>query len=546
MKKRYFSLYLIFFILLGINKYSLSQNYKYVFLSETKYTYEQQNIDTSITDALLKIKNRYINRGYLGVSIDSVSKVDNTYTLYIYKGLKYKLERIHAYSSLSDEYKKIFFVKPVLTLNRIEKTNNKILSLFQDRGYPYVILNKDILFNKNRATIEYNVTLNQYVLFDSIKIFPENTISYNYISKITGIEYNKPFNASALNKLNNNINQEKIFKLDSALVSTNNSKTYVTLKLTEIKQNSFTGLIGMQTNDKKETEITGNVFISLLNSFKQGEEIKLKWQKPKTNSQQLETNINIPYIFKLPIGLSFYGNFDKNDTLFTNTHFKLGLLIPIINYGKLSVNGKWDISSVSSSQDKYLTSTKSTLFGIGYSFSKMDNIFAFKKGIILNTEMYLGNNSLINTGNNTTIFECTGKINTATPLPIGVINIKNQWGVLKNDSIKINNIYRIGGIKTIRGFNERSIYSKLYSFINTEYQFYIDNLSYMYLLYDVGVFNEPVGNKFANIWRQSIGVGLNINTKAGVLSIVYAVGKTNSNPFLLNNGQVYIGYINRF
>jgi hypothetical protein len=538
----------LFFILIGISKYSVSQNYKYIFIenTDTSNIYTQQIIDTILNKNILKIKNKYLNRGYLGVSIDSVSIKNGVYYIYIYKGVKYRLGKVNVSSDLSKNYSKNYLIKPKLTPKLIKKTDDDILNIFINRGYPYTVLDKDIMFENKRATLSYNVDLKQYIYFDSIKTSPENIISYNYISKITGIEYNKPFCAKAINNIGDNINRQKMFILDSAYVEIDDNKSYVTLKLIKQNQNSFSGLIGLQTNSKKETEITGNVFISLVNSFKKGEKIKLEWQKPQNNSQQLETDINIPYIFKLPIGLSFYGNFDKNDTIFTNTYLKVGLLVPILNLGDLSINGKWNNSSVGSSNKNYLNSTKGTLFGIGYKFIKTDNSYLTKKGLLINTEVYLGNNTLINSNTNTTLFEWIGNLKIAQPLPIGVLNINNSWGILKNDSLKINNIYRLGGAKTVRGFNERSIYTKAYSYINTEYRLFIDNNSYLYMLYDIGVFSEPTQNLYKNTLRQAIGAGVSINTKAGILTISYAIGKVESNPFLFDKGQVHIGYINTF
>jgi hypothetical protein len=69
----------------------------------------------------------------------------------------------------------------------------------------------------------------------------------------------------------------------------------------------------------------------------------------------------------------------------------------------------------------------------------------------------------------------------------------------------------------------------------------------MYLLYDCGFFYEPDKlNLYKNIFRQSIGGGITLKTKAGILSIIYAVGKTENTVFKADKGQIHIGYINRF
>lgn len=553
----------ILWLIFGLSNFSFAQEcdfYESVFLDNSApncQTYPDIVIgvqifnkkDSTFNSAATALQKKYIDKGYLGFSIDSISKENNVCRLFIHKGKRFKLQKIIVFPDEFSKNSKKYFFKPIYTPKMIELVDNKMLIEIKDIGYPFAILDKELIFHNNLITIKYQVKPSRKVYFDTIRTSPKNLISYNYLSKNTGIEAGEVFNIKSINNINRNINQEKLFKLDSVYTDITNDKASITLKLKKITQNSFSGIIGLQTDKDDKTEITGNVSISLANAFNHGERIKLEWQKFGFESQQLKTEFKIPYIFKLPVGISFYGDFDKQDTLFTNTFLKAGLLMPTVNYGELSINGKWDNSSVNTEHTQNINSTKGVLYGLGYSYSHIDNPMLMRKGIIFNSEIYLGNNTIINSdidNSKTFVIEWLCNIEFALPLPVGSFYFRNKWAITKNDSIKINNLYRVGGVNTIRGFNERSIYTKAYSFANTEYHFYLNSESYIYLLYDIGIFKEPTNKQYNNTLKQAVGAGISISTKAGMLSISYAVGKNGSEQFLINKGQIHIGYINLF
>ena len=556
--KKYFSAifvisYLLFFchVVLAQSQSTTNISLKYLD-SEPKFKVQKtySNFTESEIDSLKReILKKHLENGYLEFSIDSSSKVKEFTQLYLHLGKEYKLNGVELSPDEFKHLSKNYLFSKTLTSNFIESNDSIVLSKIHNRGYPFAQLEKSYEFRNNLATLNYVVKRNKKILFDSIKTSPANIISYNYLSKKTGIEAGKPYNASNIINIKRKINQSLLFTLDSAYVQLINSKSQVTLKLKKRSQNSFNGLVGIQSGSDNKTEITGDISISLANSFKKGERINLKWRKPGNNSQQLETDLVIPYFFKTPVGISFNGNFDKQDSTFTNTTLKFGLLIQSGNFGELSVNTKWINSAVNSNSTGNFNSTEGVLYGLGYKYSFFDNPFLPKKGVGISAKAFIGNNSIITPDepDSKTLF-AEGMINLefALPLPVGIFYLKNSTAIIMNDSLKQNNLYRIGGVNSIRGFNERSIYSKAYNYSNIEYRVLINSESFLYLLFDTGYFKEINTNDYTGVFRHALGVGISIKTVAGNLSISYAVGKIGKEAFRVNQGKIHIGYINRF
>ena len=506
---------------------------------------ENPSVDTVQID----IKNQFLEKGYLGFSIDSVVESEGRCMLFLRSGIPYKVSNIEVLPEEFSEFSKSFLAKRTLTQKFIGTHDSRILEAVQNMGYPYAILEKDIGVKNSIAEIRYKVRSGNYVSFDSVRTSPSDLISYNYISKKTGIEVGHPYSATAIKNLNRNINQSQLFVLDSAYFMLTEHKANVILKLKKGNQNNFNALLGLQSNGNNKTELTGNASITLNNAFKKGEKIELEWRNYGNESQQLETGFKLPYIFKLPIGVMFNGDFDKQDTSFSNTKLLLGILLPTLTYGDFSIQAKKQTSSVNKNYTEDLTSSYSTLYGMGYMYSLFDNALMPKNGFLFGSQLFTGKNNLIVNDQDdvaTPMVEWVGNVQFAVPMPLGSLFFENEWGVLKNDSLKRNNFYRLGGVKSIRGFNEKSIYAKAYSYSNFEYRLFLSTESFAYLLYDVGYFNEPMNNGFDAVWRQAFGVGFNINTAAGQLSISYAVGKYGTESVSVNQGKIHMGYINRF
>ena len=83
-----------------------------------------------------------------------------------------------------------------------------------------------------------------------------------------------------------------------------------------------------------------------------------------------------------------------------------------------------------------------------------------------------------------------------------------------------NELFRSGGINSIRGFLENSILSNSYSYINSDFIFSKNKKNQIFSIQDFGVFNL---NSF-NIIKSSIGLGYRQTTPKNQLSIAYIIG----------------------
>ena len=114
----------------------------------------------------------------------------------------------------------------------------------------------------------------------------------------------------------------------------------------------------------------------------------------------------------------------------------------------------------------------------------------------------------------------------------------------KDDIFSENELYRIGGFGSIRGFNEESITANMYGFVSMDYRFVPSEAFYIGLFSDYGF----IDNKRANINTSllSIGTGISFLTKMGIFNLSYAVGKTGETSFDFKESKIHFGILSQF
>ena len=109
---------------------------------------------------------------------------------------------------------------------------------------------------------------------------------------------------------------------------------------------------------------------------------------------------------------------------------------------------------------------------------------------------------------------------------------------LSSDNYLDNELYRFGGINSIRGFEENSLVANLYGVINTEYRYRLSNTIYVHSVFDAAYFENEITNTKNKLF--GFGIGLGLLTKAGLFKLNYSSGKTENIPFKLSDSKIHV------
>ena len=533
-------------------------------IDSLNYNSNHKNIK-SISDETIRISDKLSKIGFIENNITENIKVNDT--SYVAKlSLGNKIKTIHIYIGRNNELKNL--VAPnkakdtiIIRYEETETFLNNTLQKLEQKGFALAKLKLINIQNKNQAlyadlefTSDKKRKLNaieiKYIENDSKTTFPKG-----HLSQINRKYKNKPFNHSIVEQVHNEFEKFKFVgqvKYPEILLTKDTTKIYVYLE--KRRSNTFDGLIGFSNTENKKITFNGYLDMSLENTLHAGEQFSLYWKSDGNKQKTFKTSIEIPYLFKSPIGLKAHLTIFKQDSTYQNT--KTGIdLGYFINYntriylGYQSTESN-DIQNTNSAQlsdytNSYLTSNfeyiekdgnnsifpkKSTLsFTIGFGKRDLNNQSEIAR---VNKQFYIYLEAMHN-------FYLNKK---------NSINIKTQNYFLHSDTYIINELFRFGGINSIRGFEENSLQTHFLTSILTEYRYTLSPSLYIHSITDFGSYKDKTNTEATNqkVNLLGIGLGLGLQTKNGLLKLAFANGSTNAQKIYFHNTLASICYNVKF
>jgi outer membrane translocation and assembly module TamA len=119
-------------------------------------------------------------------------------------------------------------------------------------------------------------------------------------------------------------------------------------------------------------------------------------------------------------------------------------------------------------------------------------------------------------------------------------------GIVQTENIFKNEVFQLGGYKMMRGFNEESIYASQYALGTLEYRYLIGQNAFLFGFLDGAITkNNTYTYGDTNLFLGS-GFGLSLETKAGILNLSYALGKSDKEPLSLRQSKIHFGFVSIF
>ena len=104
-----------------------------------------------------------------------------------------------------------------------------------------------------------------------------------------------------------------------------------------------------------------------------------------------------------------------------------------------------------------------------------------------------------------------------------------------------NELFRFGGLNTLRGFNEEELFASVKGLLTVEYRFLLDQSSNVFVFYDQCMYENNALEYFKDR-PFGFGAGISFGSKIGIFNITYALGKKFSNPIDFRSSKIHFGY----
>jgi hypothetical protein len=448
--------------------------------------------------------------------------------------------------SLSNEVKEILSIttSEIMLLSNTENYINEKLNVLEKKGFAQSKIQlKNFTKTNNLLQADLVIKLNKIrkinqLVFQGYSQFPEG------IKKVFLRKYNaKPFNKDVIKKIHSDFNALPFvsqIKYPEVLLTTDSTKVY--LYLEKRKNNTFDGFLGFGNKETtQKLQFNGYLDLNLYNNLNSGERFNLYWKNDGNKQSTFNVNLDLAYIFKSPMALKSNLRIFKQDTIFQNSSFDFDLGYMIHYNTKVFIGYKDNVSEaiqkISSSTIKDLKSTFITSVFEHKKVSLDDSLFPDKFTFF--TKFGMGNRTTSAVKTN----QFFAQIQLQKLLELNrknVIHIKTDTYFLQSNDYFTNELYRFGGIQSIRGFNENSLQGNVFTGLFAEYRYIASPNLYFYSITDFGYYQDKANNTKDQLYGLGFGFGLLSN--GGLFNLVYANGNTGNQTIKLSNSIVQISF----
>jgi outer membrane protein assembly factor BamA len=540
-----------------------SISFKTSFLSATDRDKELQNVLFKCYD-----------NAYLTATYDSIIGDSLMLTAYLSFGNPYKWASIKKGNADEGVLNEIGFRensynnKPVYFIE-VKHLEEKLITYYENNGFPFAAVMLDsIIISDSIISAQLKVTKNKEVKIDSVIIKGSAKINAAFIYSYLGIKPGSLYDESKLKKINSRISELQFVRSKApSTIKFTDKYSKLILNLENKKSSQFDGIVGFLPNSQTgKTVITGTVHLMLQNGLLgRGELIDVNWQRLQAQTQDLKLHLVYPFLLNTPFGVDYNFEIYKKDTSFDYVNNNIGLqyLLTGGNYFKIFYNNK--VSSVlSTSGLEYITTLPpyaditTNMYGLGLKYEKLDYRFNPRKGFSVLTNVSVGSkiihrnsniNPVVYNGLTLTSTQYNADFDGSIFIPVksrSTIKVGMKSAILQGKSIFQNDLFRIGGLNTLRGFNEQSIYASAYSIFTLEYRLILEQNSYLFLFADGAYYQDYSTSQHIADTPFGFGPGISFETKVGIFSLTYALGKQFNNPIELGSGKIHFGVISHF
>jgi hypothetical protein len=249
----------------------------------------------------------------------------------------------------------------------------------------------------------------------------------------------------------------------------------------------------------------------------------------------------IPYVFNSPIGMKAQLNIFKQDSTFLNTQTAIDFGY-YFNYNTRLYLGyqSAESSDIKNTNTVLLSDFKNKFYTSNFEFvAYKEDDYLFPEKSNINIKLGTGRRNSKFQSNN----QFFGSVNLSHNFYLNQknsFNIKSYNYILQSEEYITNELYRFGGINSIRGFNENSLQGNLFSSLLTEYRLALSPSIYIHSIMDYAYFQDKTTNLNGNL--VGIGFGFGLLTKNGLFNFIYANGSTKDQAIQLSNSLVHISF----
>ncbi|MEM9829864.1 MAG: BamA/TamA family outer membrane protein [Bacteroidota bacterium] len=472
-------------------------------------------------------------------------------------------------------YRDELFLQQPFRYADFQKLMDNCLEYSENNGYPFASIRlTDVAIKDEEVSATLDYQPGSLIRFGELNIQGTDKINPEFLEAYLGIRTGTIYSEKKLTQIASRLQRLPFLSLTGSVETRfQNEVADVYLPLVYQASSQVDGILSVLPTEGQGGEIllTGELNILLRNLGRSGKMFALNWQRLQVASQQLSLEYDHPNVLRSPLSLGVNFNLLKEDTLFLNQQANLTMSYLVKGNHRIRVFGDWrrsrligESTVVTNEEQSSLANTSVRGGGVGYDWNQVDQLLFPRRGYLLSVNGRVGQKSTSRWQardiqqspqfyQNQRSTQWAGELSFAQYYmlrpTLGIYN-RLKAGGLMDTQLFTNELYRLGGLKSLRGFVDNSLFVSQYALSNLELRWLLEPEnalpSYIFAFYDQAWVKQNNPEGYSTDTPLGLGAGISLSTSAGLFSLVYALGRSSNQTLSFSASKVHFGYISRF
>jgi outer membrane protein assembly factor BamA len=462
-----------------------------------------------------------------------------------------------------------------------------VLEQAENSGYPFaqVFLDSVRVGADGGVSALLRLEPNRFFVLNQVNLKGDLRLPRAFLPRYLGLRKGEPYSRAKFLRLREQLRTLLFVEPNgNPSVTFSGGEANINLFLQKKRASRFDFIIGLlpqpNTNDGRLL-VTGSLSAAFQNALNLGERFLLEFERLRPETQKLDVQAGLPYVFGSAFGVEGRLNIFRRDSTWVDAQSDLGLqyLLPEGNFVKLLWENKR--SSLQKIDTLALLRTRALPpnldlrqngFGLETGLTRLDYRFNPRSGWALSLKAVAGFNTVLRNsqiealrppgnsenffaglydslGERSTRFRVEARVEGFIPL-FARSTLKLGFrggGIFAQKPVFANEQYRLGGNKLLRGFDEESLFATRFGVATVEYRLLIGLNAFLAAFADYAYLENVTTQARSFLRPLGMGAGMNFETKAGIFGISLAVGRRDVGQGVdLRATKFHLGYVSLF
>lgn len=443
-------------------------------------------------------------------------------------------------------------VGQVLQHERLEADIAALLERYERAGYPLAQVRLDAIDlipgQPPRLDVRLVIDEGRSVVLQHIELVGAERTKPQFVARLAGLRTGTVLTGYAPEEIRRRLEETPYFRTVGMpeLRLAPDSGAVLRIPVTEEAPGAFDLVLGYVpgTVAGEKGAVVGNGHIELQNLFGRGREMSLRLNRMTPQASSVEVRVADPFVFGLPFGVA--GHFDglQQDSTYAKQAYRGEVsyelesgLRAVASFSRERTQPGQAGRALLSSGRQRIARSEAWFGGFGIRYQRLDRSVNPSRGLMLSTSLETGSkerSALEVTAGDTVLArtafrqqrlqaEARAYVPTARRQ---VLVAGLDAALLVSDAYDVSDLFRFGGARTLRGYNEAQFAGRTVGRLLAEYRLQIERTSYAFAFFDLGYVDQPPAEDEAEGLRDffpGYGLGIQFQTNLGLINVSAAL-----------------------